>query len=134
MLRNSSLGGLLEKLYAQEGVFSDLSNDRFRQLVRASVPNERINIDNGNRDGPDLTAYYIHQNIYRLLGTVPVEGEWLEALYYLLSQIGPFDQSLRLVLGSGSSSPSKQEEKAKSSSGMVEEKRKEEKKRMRDEG
>jgi len=67
---------LLEELYRHTGAFAELPNERWRQVVVQSARNERVNTkDEGPSDfGPDAGHYRIHQAIFHLLETAPVEG------------------------------------------------------------
>jgi hypothetical protein len=80
---------LLEELYRHTGAFAGLPNDRWCQLVVQSSRNERLNTDKSNFIGPDLGHFHIHNAIFHLLETAPVDETWLKALYYLLDKLDP---------------------------------------------
>lgn len=89
LLQNPCSGGLLRDLYQQKPPFDDLPSDRLCDLVHVSIPNARVNIDEGNEHGPDLLLWDIHKGIWHMLATGPVEAKWMWTLDYLLFQLDP---------------------------------------------
>lgn len=88
-LQNPSAGKFLGQLYQRKELFAAVSNDRWYILVRASIPNPRINIDKGTEDGPDMSLWDIQDGIVNLLRTAPAEENWLHVLRYLLLGVDP---------------------------------------------
>jgi hypothetical protein len=82
---------LLEELYRHTGAFAELPNERWRQVVAQSARNERLNTDesdlNPTMDHPDMEHYRIHQAIFHLLETAPVEETWVTVLHHFLDHL-----------------------------------------------
>jgi hypothetical protein len=90
LIRNPSLDDeLLEALYQRTGVFAQMSEERWCDLVSLSAKNERLVTQEDDSDSPDMGFYGIQKSIFRLLEIAPVNRIWLRVLYDLLSKLGP---------------------------------------------
>jgi hypothetical protein len=89
LMKNPSAGGLLRDAYGRANSFADIPIDRLNSLVRASIGNPRLNIDESNYDGPDVMCMDIRKSLFGLLQFVPVTAEWVNALHPLLMGLNP---------------------------------------------
>ncbi|KVF49495.1 hypothetical protein WJ14_31545 [Burkholderia cenocepacia] len=88
-MRNPARRGLLPAVYERRGPFENIPEERWFQLVRNSVDNPGINVDDSNVHGPDLAAWDMQRAIVCLLRTAPTERGWIYALYSLLLNLNP---------------------------------------------
>lgn len=88
LMRNPKRRWLLRDVYARLGPMSALPDNRWLLMVRASIGNEGLNIDESNVDGPDLLARDIQRALYNLVCNAPVELPWLYTLLQLLVNVG----------------------------------------------
>jgi hypothetical protein len=94
MFQNPSAGHMLSLLYQKKSPFDELSSDKLQTLVYASIPNNRVNIDESDRHGPDFNYMGINKGIVQLLKTAPVEEHWMGTLQYLLHQLDPRSRTI----------------------------------------
>ncbi len=90
-MRNPERRGLLPVVYERRGPFENIPDERWFHLVRNSVDNPGINVDDSNVHGPDLTAWDLQKAIICLLRTAPTERRWIYALYSLLLNLNPIN-------------------------------------------
>jgi hypothetical protein len=78
---------LLEMLFKRGGVFAEIAEDRWQQLIYMSALNARLVTEYENPDSPDVGHYAIHKAIFLLLEIAPVNYIWLRTLYHLLDHL-----------------------------------------------
>jgi hypothetical protein len=89
-MRNPSVDeDLLEALYERSGIFAQMPEERWRELVSLSCENKRLVTEEHYVDSPDLGLMGIQKAIFRLLEIAPVSMEWLWVLYDLLNTLAP---------------------------------------------
>jgi hypothetical protein len=64
---------MLEALYLRSGLFASISKDRWCRLIATSAKNERLRTNEDSEHGPDMGHYSIHNAIFRLLESAPVD-------------------------------------------------------------
>jgi hypothetical protein len=90
LMRNPSVDeDLLEALYERSGIFAQMPEERWRELVSLSCENKRLVTEEHYVDSPDLGLMGIQKAIFRLLEIAPVSMEWLWVLYDLLNTLAP---------------------------------------------
>jgi hypothetical protein len=90
LIRNPSIGEeLLEALYQRTGMFAQMSEKRWCDLVSYSSKNERLVTEEDYEDSPDMGFYRIQEAIFRLLEIAPLDRRWLRVLYALLDSVAP---------------------------------------------
>ncbi|WP_153075000.1 hypothetical protein [Paraburkholderia bonniea] len=89
LMRNPRRRGLLPAVYERRGSFENIPEERWFCLVRSSVDNPGLNIDESDIHGPDFTAWDLGKAIVSLLRTAPTEQRWIYALYSLLLNLNP---------------------------------------------
>lgn len=89
LLANPISARLLTALYKGEGLFSSLDDGRRRKLVMLPIFNPRLNDDQSNEHGPDLTYWRMHEGIIGMLASAPTDLSWLYALRSLLDRLDP---------------------------------------------
>jgi hypothetical protein len=78
---------LLQSLYARQGPFGQLQEDRWLHLIRISASNARLVTEYEYHDSPDLGHYRIHKSIVALLEKAPINYHSLRVLYDLLDKL-----------------------------------------------
>lgn len=92
LICNPSLSGdLLVALYQREKPFSELPERQWLNLVAMSAKNRRLITSYDDDDYPDLSYSRIHEAIFRLLLTAPLEIGWMLQLHGLLLRLNPKD-------------------------------------------
>jgi hypothetical protein len=82
---------ILKALYANEGLFAAVPDERRRELVLISADNPRLTTNDDSEHGPDLGHRSIHKAIVTMLETAPTTEQWQHALRGLLEKLDPLD-------------------------------------------
>lgn len=82
---------ILRDLYANEGIFVSLPDQRRRGLVYMSANNPRLTANEDNEFGPDMGYRGIHKAIITMLATAPATEDWRHALRGFLDKLDPGD-------------------------------------------
>jgi|GEM_PF-2174387 len=86
--------GFFEALYQKTGVFEALTDDRWRQLITATVGNPRLSEKYDDSDDTDGYGEFQHNSvfsaIYALPAKVAVTKEWAATLAWLLDKTLPY--------------------------------------------
>ena len=80
---------LLEELFARQGLFSDLPDERWLRLLVYAVDNKRIITCEDDSEGPDMGHYSIQKSILTLLRVAPATPPFMQVIYRLLSFLDP---------------------------------------------
>jgi hypothetical protein len=80
---------LLESLYKKSDCFAQVDETNWMHMIAASSKNERLNIDESNRDCPDTGFWRIHWAIFHFLETAPVTSQSVHATWQLLNTLEP---------------------------------------------
>ena len=89
LMGNPSARSILDSLYNRQSPFDKISDDRCCELVHATIGNPGINTDMGSGSGPDSARWRIHEGIYNLLRTAPIDPKWASCLGELLLKVDP---------------------------------------------
>jgi len=83
----------LESLYEKKGYFEPLSEERWREVIIATIGNPRITVKYDDRNDYDGWTSYKRgcepRAAYKLAATVPVTIEWANCLAWLLAETIP---------------------------------------------
>ena len=76
---------VLEALFRKADCFSAVDEQNWLWMIQTAAGNERINIDKGNIDGPDLGLWNIYKAIFSFLESAPVTTHAAHAVIQVLS-------------------------------------------------
>jgi hypothetical protein len=91
LLANPSIpGSVLEALFKKTDYFAQVDEKNWLWMIQASARNERLNIDQSDREGPDLTLLGLHRRIFEFLETAPVSSHSAHVAFWLLNALNPY--------------------------------------------
>jgi hypothetical protein len=89
ILTNSGAKRLLDKLYNQKKPFDQIPEEKYVRAIFWSHTNPAIREDESSAHGEDMAAWGIGKGILRLMQTLPVTENGLNAAYWVLKSTDP---------------------------------------------
>lgn len=88
LLSNRKFSHRIEALYKNEGLFSDLTDERRRRMVATSIDNPRLTEEDSAYDY-DSEYVEIHKAILSMIASAPTTDKWIYTLRALLDKLDP---------------------------------------------
>ena len=90
LLANPSIrSSVLEALFKKSDYFAQVDEKNWLWMIQASAENERLNIDESDIHGPDMSLWGIHNAIFEFLENAPVTPQSAHAVLSLLCALDP---------------------------------------------